>query len=176
MGSYDCNCHQGYQLERNGFTCTDVNECLLHNGTCDDECINTNGSFYCKCNGDSMALSEDGVTCIESKSTSDRYQSTHKENRRTSTRTERQRTLVVQTEVVYENESNNLSRNQTVNDTIDHMHYQSLNQNPIDSNYDILHNAEVDVTSDRQSQLVINENAEQRQMEADYQEIDDVSI
>ncbi|VDH91538.1 Hypothetical predicted protein [Mytilus galloprovincialis] len=98
MGSYDCNCHQGYQLERNGFTCTGVNGCLLHNGTCDDECINTNGSFYYKCNGDSMALSEDGVTCIahvsdktyssigvglgtESKSTSNRYQSTHIENR-----------------------------------------------------------------------------------------------
>ncbi|XP_071121254.1 uncharacterized protein [Mytilus edulis] len=98
--------------------------------------------------------------------------------RRTSTRTEQQPTLVSQNEVVYENESNNLNRNQTVNDTIDHMHYQSLNQNrnQIDSNYDILHNAEVDVTSDRQPQRDINKTAEQRKMEADYQEIEDVSI
>lgn len=42
----------------------DVNECLLSNDTCDDECINTYGSFYCKCTGDSRSLSEDGVTCI----------------------------------------------------------------------------------------------------------------
>ncbi|CAG2220240.1 unnamed protein product [Mytilus edulis] len=94
-GSHSCQCKQGFS----GDVCqSDVNGCLPHNGTCDDECINTNGSFYCKCNGDSMALSEDGVTCIahvsdktyssigvglgtESKSTSNRYQSTHIENR-----------------------------------------------------------------------------------------------
>lgn len=77
--------------------------------------------------------------------------------------------------MLYENK---LSRNQTANDTIDHMHYQSLNQsrNQIDSNYDILHKAEFDVTSVIQSQRVIDETAGQRQVETDYQEIGNVSI
>ena len=27
----------------------DINECLNNNGSCSDECVNTEGSYHCKC-------------------------------------------------------------------------------------------------------------------------------
>ena len=29
---------------------TDINECSVSKGQCDDTCHNTNGSYYCTCN------------------------------------------------------------------------------------------------------------------------------
>lgn len=40
----------------------DINECLLANGGCEDQCMNTNGSFYCQCRNGS-SLDEDGFSC-----------------------------------------------------------------------------------------------------------------
>ena len=42
---------------------SDINECVENNGGCSDECINTRGSFECKCpNGYTLDL--DMKTCI----------------------------------------------------------------------------------------------------------------
>ena len=41
---------------------TDIDECLVNNGTCEDICINTEGSFYCQCST-GLALSADNRTC-----------------------------------------------------------------------------------------------------------------
>ncbi|CAG2256352.1 Fibulin-2 [Mytilus edulis] len=72
LGSYSCQCNQGFS----GDVCqSDIHECLLSNETCDDQCVNTNGSFYCKCNGDSSSVSGDGVSCRDTQSTSEIYQS-----------------------------------------------------------------------------------------------------
>ena len=40
----------------------DIDECLINNGTCEDICINTKGSFYCQCST-GLALSADNRTC-----------------------------------------------------------------------------------------------------------------
>ena len=66
IGSYSCNCHNGYQLASDNHTCfgkiiialfiidiaydvTDINECTSQNGGCQQICTNTNGSFQCSC-------------------------------------------------------------------------------------------------------------------------------
>ena len=41
---------------------TDINECSDSNGGCDDDCINTIGSFYCECDS-GYALQTNGKTC-----------------------------------------------------------------------------------------------------------------
>ncbi|KAM3588051.1 uncharacterized protein V6R79_020058 [Siganus canaliculatus] len=45
-----CACHDGYQLQRDGVNCEDVNECLMgsHNCVSGQVCINTEGSFRCQ--------------------------------------------------------------------------------------------------------------------------------
>ena len=40
----------------------DIDECSVNNGTCEDICINTKGSFYCQCST-GLALSADNRTC-----------------------------------------------------------------------------------------------------------------
>lgn len=45
------------------FIFSDINECLRSNYICDDQCINTNGSFYCKCNNNNSSSAE-GMTCL----------------------------------------------------------------------------------------------------------------
>ena len=41
---------------------SDINECTTGDNSCDQECINTVGSFVCSCI-EGYALNEDGVTC-----------------------------------------------------------------------------------------------------------------
>nr|XP_020495199.1 fibulin-1 [Labrus bergylta] len=45
-----CACHDGYQLQKNGVNCEDVNECLTNSHNCvyGQVCINTEGSFRCQ--------------------------------------------------------------------------------------------------------------------------------
>ena len=50
---------------------TDINECLINNGNCHQDCINTNGSFNCSCYPgftseiiDSESGNESVVNCI----------------------------------------------------------------------------------------------------------------
>ena len=59
-GSFECSCTEGYELEADLVTCTDIDECNL--GLCSQICENQNGSFLCSCN-DGYELQEDGKTC-----------------------------------------------------------------------------------------------------------------
>ena len=49
LGSYECSCERGYELDTDNHTCTDIDECIINNGGCEQSCINTNGSYYCTC-------------------------------------------------------------------------------------------------------------------------------
>jgi hypothetical protein len=51
-GSYTCGCRQGFQLNINGFTCDDINECNRTNNNpnacaANEICVNTWGNYYC---------------------------------------------------------------------------------------------------------------------------------
>ncbi|XP_041637226.1 fibulin-1-like [Cheilinus undulatus] len=50
VGNGTCACHGGYQLQQDGVTCEDINECLTdgHNCVYGQVCINTEGSFRCQ--------------------------------------------------------------------------------------------------------------------------------
>uniref|UniRef100_A0A3Q3J531 Fibulin-1 n=1 Tax=Monopterus albus TaxID=43700 RepID=A0A3Q3J531_MONAL len=50
VGNGTCSCHDGYQLQKDGVTCEDVNECLTGSHSCilGQMCINTEGSFRCQ--------------------------------------------------------------------------------------------------------------------------------
>ena len=48
------------------FHCTndiyiDINEC--NDSSCNHNCINTDGSYYCECYSDGYILDSDGITC-----------------------------------------------------------------------------------------------------------------
>uniref|UniRef100_A0A8D0BVC0 Fibulin-1 n=1 Tax=Salvator merianae TaxID=96440 RepID=A0A8D0BVC0_SALMN len=45
-----CSCFMGYQLQSDGFTCEDINECITSTNVCGigQICINTAGSFRCQ--------------------------------------------------------------------------------------------------------------------------------
>ena len=49
QGSYICSCLDGYLLEPDNHTCTDINECIIDNGGCEEICDNTDGSYTCSC-------------------------------------------------------------------------------------------------------------------------------
>jgi hypothetical protein len=57
-----CTCNTGYVGD--GFTCSDVNECLSGNGGCasNASCTNTNGGRTCAC---PVGFTGDGVTCTD---------------------------------------------------------------------------------------------------------------
>ncbi|KAH0539302.1 hypothetical protein KQX54_003778 [Cotesia glomerata] len=57
-------CPKGYH-ESTRSTCVDVNECEDNNGGCSEVCENTNGSYFCACNGDERILSPDGKSCTD---------------------------------------------------------------------------------------------------------------
>lgn len=44
------------------YSIADVNECTIDNGGCQDQCCNTIGSYYCKCQA-GQKLEEDGRGC-----------------------------------------------------------------------------------------------------------------
>ncbi|XP_072477629.1 EGF-like and EMI domain-containing protein 1 [Notamacropus eugenii] len=54
-----CQCSAGFQGPRCQY---DVNECAIDNGGCQDQCCNTIGSYYCKCQA-GQKLKEDGKGC-----------------------------------------------------------------------------------------------------------------
>ncbi|XP_019134465.1 fibulin-1 isoform X2 [Larimichthys crocea] len=50
VGNGTCACHDGYELQKDGVNCGDVNECLTNRHNCvgGQVCINTEGSFRCQ--------------------------------------------------------------------------------------------------------------------------------
>uniref|UniRef100_A0A672K2R7 Latent-transforming growth factor beta-binding protein 1 n=1 Tax=Sinocyclocheilus grahami TaxID=75366 RepID=A0A672K2R7_SINGR len=65
LGSYQCNCPQGYR-QVNGTSCQDVDECSLNENTCGSHgvCQNTIGSFSCQCDP-GFKDSQDGQGCVD---------------------------------------------------------------------------------------------------------------
>lgn len=74
-GSYHCKCNDGYLIS-NGFLCKgmtydvlltlvfiDIDECANGINNCDQECINTVGSFYCECQLGFNLNSSDNSSC-----------------------------------------------------------------------------------------------------------------
>eukprot|EP00794_Sanderia_malayensis_P007889 gene7889-8742_t len=58
---FKCSCRPGYQLEEDGRTCQDLNECSIL-GLCSQLCQNTKGSFKCSCLP-TYLLEPDGRSC-----------------------------------------------------------------------------------------------------------------
>lgn len=56
-----CFCESGYQLDGDGSTCIDINECS-NNNQCVHNCTNTDGSFACGC-AIGYRLQNDGISC-----------------------------------------------------------------------------------------------------------------
>ena len=63
IGSYNCSCDIGYQLDSDGLTCIDINECNLNNGECDGRCENTEGSYMCLCPSGYHSLDNSDTNC-----------------------------------------------------------------------------------------------------------------
>lgn len=81
-GGFYCGCYIGYQLQSDGKSCKDINECndspcgcYKDDGVCQSECVNTQGSYYCKCRDgyflNSAERCEDRNECFESPSNCD---------------------------------------------------------------------------------------------------------
>lgn len=58
MNHYRHSCNTLYDV------ITDIDECLLDNGGCDDLCININGSFRCSCSNTSYILAANNKACV----------------------------------------------------------------------------------------------------------------
>ncbi|XP_078381846.1 uncharacterized protein LOC144664603 isoform X2 [Oculina patagonica] len=63
-GSFRCECHSGFMLQRDRKSCEDVNECTVGSHFCDDICHNTLGSYTCHCTS-GYRLLEDRKTCLD---------------------------------------------------------------------------------------------------------------
>ena len=63
IGSYNCSCDNGFQLDSDGLTCIDINECSLNNGECDGRCENTEGSYICLCPSGYYSLDNSDTNC-----------------------------------------------------------------------------------------------------------------
>ncbi|KAM9294638.1 fibulin-5 [Gastrophryne carolinensis] len=60
-GSYSCTCNPGFELNPDGRSCQDIDECATEN-PCIQNCVNTYGSYLCRCEP-GYELEEDGVNC-----------------------------------------------------------------------------------------------------------------
>ncbi|XP_068085893.1 low-density lipoprotein receptor-related protein 4 [Anabrus simplex] len=62
-GTDGCSCHTGFTINKDGYSCRDVNECLFETDpVCSQTCNNTVGSFVCGCMT-GYVMRPDGRTC-----------------------------------------------------------------------------------------------------------------
>uniref|UniRef100_A0A0P5A089 receptor protein-tyrosine kinase n=1 Tax=Daphnia magna TaxID=35525 RepID=A0A0P5A089_9CRUS len=59
----DGDCNPGYRFMTDGKACMDVDECADTPGICSQYCVNTPGSYYCKCNETYYEREADKRTC-----------------------------------------------------------------------------------------------------------------
>ncbi|KAH9488621.1 hypothetical protein Btru_061299 [Bulinus truncatus] len=65
MGSFSCNCIDGYEHLNTSSSCSDINECLQSNACHDnhEQCVNYNGGYQCDCiEGYTRATPQDSCT------------------------------------------------------------------------------------------------------------------
>ncbi|RUS82424.1 hypothetical protein EGW08_009812 [Elysia chlorotica] len=62
-GSKECNCRRGYELDTDGTTCNDLDECFGKT-PCSQGCTNTVGGFTCYCFS-GFQLAADNTSCTE---------------------------------------------------------------------------------------------------------------
>ncbi|CAM4550315.1 unnamed protein product [Leuciscus chuanchicus] len=63
LGSYHCNCSEGFQIHADAHKCIDKDECKELNGGCQQTCVNTLGSYYCECR-EGFHIHADARTCV----------------------------------------------------------------------------------------------------------------
>ena len=61
VGSFSCNCHEGFIFNVDGVTCDDIDECATNNGGCEQGCQNNGGGYECLCEGGLRVL---GRACV----------------------------------------------------------------------------------------------------------------
>ncbi|XP_032228562.2 suppressor of tumorigenicity 14 protein homolog isoform X2 [Nematostella vectensis] len=64
LGSYACDCPEGYENRgrRDSDKCVDIDECGSGAARCDHKCVNTEGSYHCRCRK-GYTLAPDGHEC-----------------------------------------------------------------------------------------------------------------
>ncbi|KAK2188605.1 hypothetical protein NP493_127g02017 [Ridgeia piscesae] len=58
-----CYCREGYALDANNETCSDIDECAADPPVCSHYCTNTAGSFWCSC-ASGYTLQADARRCL----------------------------------------------------------------------------------------------------------------
>ncbi|XP_019615701.1 PREDICTED: uncharacterized protein LOC109463369 [Branchiostoma belcheri] len=64
LGSFQCSCVDGFNLNVDGHSCDDIDECISANGGCQQNCHNFIGSYLCTC-GVGYTLNMDSHTCTD---------------------------------------------------------------------------------------------------------------
>ncbi|KAJ8919898.1 hypothetical protein NQ315_006427 [Exocentrus adspersus] len=61
-GKAKCSCLKGFVLAPDQRTCLDIDECLVENGGCESNCLNTLGAYECRCPA-GLRLADDFKSC-----------------------------------------------------------------------------------------------------------------
>ncbi|KAH3785180.1 MAM and LDL-receptor class A domain-containing protein 2-like [Dreissena polymorpha] len=61
-GVAQCACNTGYRLASNGYSCTDIDECIEGTSGCEHNCTNNHGSYVCSCSS-GFTLEADNHSC-----------------------------------------------------------------------------------------------------------------